>query len=170
MIMEVSFALLVFVTAQRLVELAFAHRNTTRLLQEGAVEVGASHYPLIVALHTVWLGALWLWVIAGYDTFWWPAGIAYMLVQVVRLWAMSSLGRFWTTRIIVPANSKLVRRGPYRFIRHPNYCVVIAEIALLPLALGSWPMAIIFSLINAGLLTWRIRMENVTLRTRRQPA
>jgi methyltransferase len=77
---------------------------------------------------------------------------------------------YWTTRIIVPANAKLVRRGPYKFIRHPNYCVVIAEIALLPLALGSWPMAILFSLVNAVLLTWRIRMENVTLRTRRQPA
>jgi len=169
--MDASLALLLFVTAQRLVELAFAHRNTTRLLQhEGAVEVGASHYPLIVALHTVWLGALWLWYLTGHASFSWPVGIAYMLVEIVRVWAMASLGRYWTTRIIVPANAKLVRRGPYRFIRHPNYCVVIAEIALLPLALGSWPMAVVFSLINAGLLTWRIRMENVTLRTRRQPA
>lgn len=168
--MAASLALLIFVTAQRLIELAFSQRNTTRLLREGAVEVGASHYPLIVILHIVWLGELWLWVVTGHPDFWWPAGFAYLLVEVVRVWAMASLGRYWTTRIIVPANAKLVRRGPYKFIRHPNYCVVIAEIALLPLALGSWPMAILFSLVNAVLLTWRIRMENVTLRTRRQPA
>ena len=160
-------ALLIFVTLQRLAELAHARRNTRRLLAEGAIEIGAGHYPLLVLLHAGWLAALWLWLISGHATFWWPAAVAYVAVEVGRAWVMASLGRYWTTRILVPQETPLVRRGPYRFLRHPNYWVVAAEIVLLPTALGAWPLAAVFTILNGAILAWRIHVENATLHLRR---
>ena len=95
------------------------------------------------------------------------AAIAYLAVQGLRFWTLLSLGRYWTTRIIVVPDAPLVRKGPYRIIRHPNYLVVALEIALLPLALGSWPIALGFSIVNAILLAWRIRAEEIALISRR---
>ena len=95
------------------------------------------------------------------------AAIAYLLVEGLRLWTLLSLGRYWTTRIIVVPNAPLVRKGPYHFIRHPNYLVVALEIALLPIALGSWPLALGFSIVNAVVLVWRVRTEEATLAPRR---
>lgn len=163
----VAVALLVFVTLQRLAELVHARRNTRRLLGEGAVEIGADHYPLLVMLHGSWLAALWVLVISDHALIWWPAVALYAVAEIGRLWVMASLGRYWTTRILVPRNVPLVARGPYRFVRHPNYWVVAAEIALLPLALGSWPLALIFSAVNAAVLAWRIRVEESALAPRR---
>ncbi|HEY4163374.1 MAG TPA: isoprenylcysteine carboxylmethyltransferase family protein [Dongiaceae bacterium] len=165
-----ALALLGFVTLQRLAELAHARRNTRRLLAEGAIEIGARHYPFLVVLHTAWLATSWLWLLDGRAVFWWPAGIAYLIVEAMRLWVMASLGRFWTTRILVPREAPLVRRGPYRYLQHPNYWVVVFEIALLPLALGAWPLALAFSVANAIVLAWRIHIENTTLRPRRHIA
>ena len=83
---------------------------------------------------------------------------------------MASLGRYWTTRIIVPREAPVVRRGPYRFLHHPNYWVVACEIALLPLALGSWTLAAVFSVLNAAIVWWRIRVEEGSLAPRRKTA
>jgi methyltransferase len=163
-------ALLGLVTLQRLAELVHARRNTQRLLSEGATEIGAAHYPFLVVLHAAWLASLWLWLLEGRAVFWWPAGLAYLIVECARAWVMASLGRFWTTRILVPRDAPLVQRGPYRYVRHPNYWVVACEIALLPLALGAWPLALIFSAANAAVLARRIRVENATLRPRRPAA
>jgi methyltransferase len=165
-----ALALLGFVTLQRLAELIHAQRNTRRLLAEGAREIGAGHYPFLVLLHAGWLAALWFWLLDGRAAFCWPAGIAYLLVEGLRFWVMASLGRFWTTRILVPHNAPLIRNGPYRHLRHPNYWVVAAEIALLPLALDAWPLALAFSAANAAVLAWRIRVENATLHPRRKVA
>jgi methyltransferase len=165
-----AIALLAFVTLQRLVELAVAKRNTRRLLAAGAVEIGAGHYPLLVLLHCAWLAALWALAVSGRATIWWPAVAGYGLAEIARLWVMASLGRYWTTRIVVPRETPLVRRGPYRFLKHPNYWVVALEIALLPLALGSWKLALLFSLLNAAILAWRIRVEESSLAPRRTPA
>jgi methyltransferase len=165
-----AIALLAFVTLQRLAELVIARRNTARLKAEGAVEIGAGHYPLLVLLHSGWLAALWILVISGQAAIWWPAVIGYAIAEVARVWVMVSLGRYWTTRIIVPAKTPVVRRGPYRFLRHPNYWVVAFEIALLPLALGSWTLALVFSLLNAAVLAWRIRVEEGSLAPRRKAA
>ncbi len=159
--------LLLLVTVQRLIELVIARRNTQALLAGGAYEVGRGHYPAIVFLHVAWLVALWAFLILGRTQFQPWAAIAYLLVQVLRVWSMASLGRFWTTRIIVVPDAPIVRRGPYRFVRHPNYLVVLLEIALLPLALGSWPLALGFSIVNAILLAWRIRAEEAALAVRR---
>jgi len=168
--MNVAVALLALVTLQRLAELVIARRNTRRLLAEGAVEIGARHYPLLVLLHTGWLAALWILAISGQATIWWPAVAGYAVVELARTWVMASLGRYWTTRIIVPRKAPVVRSGPYRFLRHPNYWVVAFEIALLPLALGSWTLAVVFSVLNAAVLFWRIRVEEGSLAPRRNAA
>jgi methyltransferase len=159
--------LLLLATLQRLIELVIATRNTRALLAEGAYEVGRGHYPAIVFLHTTWLAVLWAFFLFDLTLFQPSAAIAYLLVQVLRLWTLLSLGRYWTARIIVVPNAALVRKGPYRFLRHPNYLVVVLEIALLPLALGSWPLALGFSIVNAIVLAWRIRIEETTLASRR---
>jgi methyltransferase len=165
--MSVAATLLGLVTLQRLAELVHARRNTRRLLADGAIEIGADHYPLLVMLHASWLAALWVLVISRHAMIWWPGVALYAAAEILRLWVMASLGRYWTTRILIPRDTPLVRRGPYRFVRHPNYWVVAAEIALLPLALGSWPLAVIFSVINAAVLAWRIRVEESALAPRR---
>ena len=159
-----SIALLGAVTVERISELFLARRNTKRLLQAGAVEVAARHYPLIVALHGLWIAGLWLLAIdLPIKPFWLSIFIA---LQALRIWTLATLGRRWTTRIIVLPDAPLVTRGPYRFISHPNYAVVIGEIAVLPLAFGMVWYAVAFSLANAAILTIRIRAENHALHFR----
>jgi methyltransferase len=154
-------AILALVTLQRLAELSLASRNGRRLLAQGAVEHGASHYPLVVALHALWLAALWWWAPGR------PVNVAlltfFLVLQVGRLWVIGTLGERWTTRIIVKPGASLVRRGPYRFMNHPNYLIVILEIAVLPLVFGLWQLALVFSLLNAVVLAIRIGEENRAL-------
>ncbi|CAN7335377.1 isoprenylcysteine carboxylmethyltransferase family protein [Phenylobacterium sp. LjRoot219] len=161
--MILSIGVLAFVTAQRLGELAFAGRNTRRLLARGAVESGAGHYPLIVALHGAWLAGLWLLAWDRRPSLAWLA--LYALLQMLRLWTLSTLGDRWTTRIITLPGEPLVRRGPYRFLPHPNYLVVAGEVAVLPLVFGLPAYALGFSLLNAVVLWIRIRAENAALRS-----
>lgn len=158
--------LLGFVVVQRLAELALAHRNTRRLLSEGARETGAGHYPLFIVLHGAWLAALALAVPWSTEPAW-PLIAVFFLLQAARVWVIASLGRFWTTRIITLDAAPLVRRGPYRWLNHPNYWVVVGEIAVLPLAFGAWHVALVFSALNALLLRHRIRTENAVLAARR---
>jgi len=156
-----SIALLAFVTLQRLIELPIARANTRRLIASGGHEVAPGHYPLIVALHASWLLTLW-WLAPGR-----PIDLPFLglfaLIEAGRLWTLRTLGQRWTTRIIVVPGETLVARGPYRYVNHPNYLVVISEIAVLPLVFGLWQVAIIFSLLNAAVLTVRIRAENRAL-------
>ena len=150
------------VTAERIAELALARQNTQALLRRGAVEAGAGHYPFIVALHAAWLGGLWL--LAWGRPISWPFLILFLLLQILRVWVLASLGRRWTTRIIVVRGERLVRTGPYRYLRHPNYAVVVAEIACLPLVFGLVWYALAFSAANAAILWLRIRTESAALR------
>ena len=156
--MSVLWIVLILVAAQRLAELIYARHNTRRLKAEGAYEVGAGHYPMIVAVHTLWLLSLAFFVPADQPPVWWLLGL-FAVLQALRVWVLATLGRFWTTRIITLPGAPLVRRGPYRFVKHPNYLVVAGEIAVLPLAFGAWQIAVIFSLANAAVLAWRIRCE-----------
>ena len=154
-------AILAFVTLQRLVELPIARANTRRLLAAGGHEVGAGHYPWIVALHAGWLASLW-WLAPGR-----PIDLVLLvlfgLVELGRIWVLRTLGPRWTTRIMVVPGETLVARGPFRFLRHPNYVVVAAEIALLPLVFGLWQVALVFTILNAVMLMVRIRAENAAL-------
>jgi len=164
--MNYALGVLLLVTLSRLVELLVSARNTRLLMAEGAVEVGAGHYPFIVAVHAAWFMALLTWILIFPQpmNLGWLA--AYVGVQVFRGWVFVSLGRYWTTRIIVPRHVPLIRRGPYRFLRHPNYVVVVFEIAILPLVLGAWPVAVAFSSLNAAVLFVRIKAENRSFESR----
>ena len=147
-------------------ELLYAARNTRRLLARGGVEIGAIQYPFFILLHAAWLASMALLIPPSRAPNWWLL-VLYALLQPLRVWAIASLGPYWTTRIITVPGEPLVRRGPYRFFRHPNYIVVCAEIAVLPLAFGAVEIAIVFSILNASLLSWRIRVEERALLTRR---
>lgn len=154
------------VAAQRLWELRLADRNTKRLLAEGAVEVGANHYPLFIALHASWLAAIAIvtpWT--AVPNLWWLA--LYVLLQFGRLWVIGTLGRYWTTRIITLPGAPLQTGGPYRFVRHPNYVVASLEILVLPLVFGQVWIALVWSAANALLVAWRIRVEDRALQDRR---
>jgi methyltransferase len=153
------------VAFERLAELIYARRNTRDLLRAGAHEIGRRHYPLIVLLHLSWLVAVYVLADKSAPPVWFWIAV-FALLQIARYWILATLGRYWTTRIIVVPNAPLVTGGPYRFLRHPNYTVVIAEIAILPLAFGEVAVAIVFSLLNAAVLWWRIRVENAALDTR----
>ena len=124
------------VAAERLIELVISRRHERALRAQGAVEIGAAHYPFIVAVHAGWLAALAVWVLVLPPVLNPALTVAYLALQPVRVWVIASLGPYWTTRIISLPSAPLMRRGPYRWLRHPNYTVVVLEIAILPLALG----------------------------------
>jgi methyltransferase len=159
-----SIALLAFVSLERLGELVLARHNTARLLSRGAVEHGAGHYPLIVLLHATWLGGLWVlaWNLP-IQPLWLTV---FLLFQVLRIWVLVSLGERWTTRIIVLPEAPLVARGPYRWLPHPNYAVVVGEIAVLPIVYGLNWYALVFSIANLAVLTIRVRAEEMALAKR----
>jgi len=156
-----SVTLLTLVTLQRLTEMVIAHSNAHRLRRLGGYEVASGHYPIVVALHASWLALLW-WQAPGR-----PIQLPFLalfgLIELGRAWVMWSLGQRWTTRIIVVPGERLISSGPYRFVNHPNYWVVIGEIAVLPLVFGLWRVALVYSLLNALVLTIRIRAENRAL-------
>ena len=162
--MTAGFVLLALVALQRMAELLWARANTKRLLAEGGYEAGRGHYPFLVGLHGTWLLSLATAVaVAPPLPLSLPALVAFLALQPLRLWVILSLGRRWTTRIIIKPEAPLSRAGPYRFLRHPNYLIVAAEIALLPLVFGQWPIALGFSVANAGLLAWRVAVEDRAL-------
>ena len=147
-------------------ELLYAARNTRRLLADGGIEIARPQYPWFVALHASWLVAMLLFIPAGTQ----PNVVwlcIFALAQAGRVWVLATLGRYWTTRIITVPGAPLIRRGPYAFVRHPNYAIVCIEIAALPLTFGAWAIALLFSLANALLLAWRIYAEDRALDPRR---
>jgi len=153
--------LIALIAAQRLAELALAQRNTAHLRARGGVEFGAAHYPLMMALHAFWLLGLWLGGHANaVDPFWLAVFVA---LQCARVWVIASLGRRWTTRVIVLPGVAPLACGPYRRLRHPNYLIVVLEITVVPLALGLPLFALAFSLANAVQLAYRVHIENRAL-------
>ncbi len=157
--------ILAFVIVQRLGELALAQANTRRLLARGGREVGRGHYPLFILLHASWLIAIaWTTPLDTQPS--WPLVAVFFVLQGLRVWVIATLGRYWTTRIVTIDDAPLVRRGPFRFVRHPNYWIVTGEIAVLPLAFGAWEIAIVWSILNALLLRHRIAVESRALAPR----
>ena len=158
---------LAIVAAQRIAELVYAERNTRALRERGAIEVAPEQHPWFVALHAAWLISMLAFIPRDTIPNWYVVGIFFIL-QLLRIWVLATLGPFWTTRIITLPGAPLVRRGPYRFLKHPNYTIVASEIVILPLAFGAWWIAIVFSIANALLLRWRITAEERALAPRRQ--
>jgi methyltransferase len=164
--MVIADSILVLVVLQRVGELWYASRNTRALKARGAVEHGRGHYPLIVLLHASWLTAIALGLRRDPAIRALPL-LLFVLLQALRVWVLATLGPYWTTRVITIPGMPLVHRGPYRFLSHPNYLVVIGEIALLPLMFGQVTNAEVFSVLNGAVLAWRIHIEDAALRTRR---
>ncbi|HEX4768093.1 MAG TPA: isoprenylcysteine carboxylmethyltransferase family protein [Lichenihabitans sp.] len=154
--------ILAAVTAERLAELALARRNTRALKARGAWEAAPAHYRVIVIVHAAWLVCLWTWGRNAVAPEWLGA---FLALQVLRTWVLATLGRRWTTRIIILPGAPLVSTGPYRILPHPNYVIVIGEIASLPLALGLPAVAAAFTILNLLILSVRVRAENKALAT-----
>jgi methyltransferase len=160
--MSDALALLTFLTLQRLSELVIATRNTRALLARGAYEVGADHYPLMVTLHAGWLASLWVFGLHNAVA---PLFLAFfMLLQCGRLWVLGTLGKRWTTRIIILPGAARITSGPYRLLSHPNYLIVALELPCASLALGLPWHALLFGALNLAMLRLRIRVENDALR------
>jgi methyltransferase len=159
--MDSAAVFLGIVTIQRAVELIWARQNSARLLASGGTEFGRAHYPPMVALHAIWLGAMWA---LGYGRALDPTFvIAYIALQIGRLWVLATLGRRWTTRVIVNPGAPLVMCGPYRLLKHPNYWIVAGEVAVVPLALGLPFYSALFFVLNAIVMAMRIPVENAAL-------
>lgn len=155
------------VVIERLVELVLSKRHARALLSRGATEHGRGHYPSMVLLHTLFLvGCVVEPVVTGrpfVPALGWPMLAIAIAAQAVRWWAIGTLGVFWNTRVIVLPRARRVTGGPYRFLTHPNYAAVIAEGIALPLIHSSIVTAIAFTVLNAWLLSVRIRTENAAL-------
>lgn len=164
--MTIAYAILALVVLQRVAELWYASRNTKALKARGGTEYGRRHYSLIVALHASWLIAVAIGIRRDPVVRVFPL-VLFALVQALRVWVLATMGRYWTTRIITIPDAPLVSRGPYRIIRHPNYLVVVGEMALLPLVFGQLRNAIVFSVLNGAALAWRIHIEDAALAPRR---
>jgi methyltransferase len=161
----IAYGLVLFVALSRLAERLYARRNEAALRARGAIEWGRAHYPLFILLHGGWLVSILVLMpdpvsLNGIFV------ILYFCFFALRIWVIATLGPYWTTRIIT-LDAPLVAKGPYHFVRHPNYVAVMGEIASLPLAFGQWRVALVFSLLNAALLFWRIRIEDKALAPRR---
>lgn len=157
------------VVGQRLTELWLAHRNTRALLARGGKEVGAGHYPFFIILQSAWLISIALLI----PPFTPPNLIllaVFLLLQAGRIWVIGTLGPYWTTRIITVPGAPLIKDGPFKYMRHPNYLVVAGEIAVLPLIFYTAPkaieIAVVFSALSALLTLWRIRVEERALADR----
>ncbi|NWF25598.1 hypothetical protein HW130_04855 [Streptomyces sp. PKU-EA00015] len=159
--------LVLAVAAERVVELAVARRNAAWTLARSGVEYGRGHYPVMVVLHTGLLACCLLEPVLAHRPFLpalgWPMLALVLLAQALRWWCITTLGRYWNTRVIVVPGARLVDAGPYRFLRHPNYVAVVVEITALPLVHSAWLSAVVFTVANAVLLTVRIRCENAAL-------
>lgn len=150
------------VAAQRLAELAVSRRHERQLRAAGAIEAGGGHHPVMVGLHAAWLVST---LVEGSSTTVRrpSAGIAFLVVQPVRYWAIRTLGDRWTTRVLVLPGRPPITTGPYRFLRHPNYVAVAVELAAVPWFVGARRTAALFSAANAALLTVRVRAETAAL-------
>ncbi|MFD1032199.1 isoprenylcysteine carboxyl methyltransferase family protein [Metaplanococcus flavidus] len=162
------YLLFLFVILQRLAEMAYAKRNEKLMRKAGAVESGAGHYKWIVLLHIMFFVALLAEVLyfdIGGSSVWWIFLVIFVVAQILRVWALASLGRFWNTKILVLPGADKVEKGPYRWLPHPNYMVVALEIASLPMIFGAWRTALVFTVANALLLLFvRIPAEENALR------
>ena len=157
----------VLILVQRGLEEIYSARNTKRLIAEGAQEVGRDYYPVVAITHLAWIAAIFMLIPVTAQIIW-PLLLIYLLLQVVRYWVIATLGRYWTHRIITLKEAPVVRSGPYRWLRHPNYVVTIAETFLLPLVFADVAVAAIFGCVWSAVLYYKILLEDGALKERRE--
>ncbi|MBL41433.1 MAG: hypothetical protein CMM49_02100 [Rhodospirillaceae bacterium] len=160
---NIYYFIMIFIILQRFAELLYSNYNTKKLLKNGAKEYNSKHYPLFIILHTCWIVSLVLFIDHN-DKPKTSLIVLFFILQFLRLWVLLTLGKYWTTRIIYLEGTKLVKKGPYKWLKHPNYIIVFFEILILPLAFNSWIIAIIFTIFNTILLLYRISLENKVLK------
>lgn len=156
-----------FVIIQRIVELFVARNNEKWIRSQGGYEVGAKHYPFMVAMHVGFFISLIIEFLVfdrSLPAFWIPLFVIFAMLQMMRVWVISSLGRYWNTKILVLPGAHVVKKGPFHFIRHPNYVVVTLEIIVIPLMLGAYFTALVFTVLNFIILSVRIPIEEAALR------
>ncbi len=151
---------------QRGLEELYSARNTARLIAEGGREAGRDYYPVVAITHLAWIAAIFLLISPTANVIWPLAGL-YLLLQGVRYWVIGTLGRYWTHRIITLEAAPVVRAGPYRYLRHPNYVITIVETFLLPLVFGEAAIAVIFGCVWSAVLYYKIILEDRALAERR---
>ncbi len=152
---------ILFVIIQRLSELYIARGNEKWLRSQGAVEYGKEHYPFIVALHTLFIISIIVeYILRGNTLIDFVFLILFALLLLFKFWALSSLGKYWNTKIFRVPGAGPVKKGPYKLFKHPNYFIVVCEIAIIPTVFHLYYTAIIFTVLNAIMLTVRIRVEN----------
>ncbi len=166
--------LVCLVALERLAELVVSKRNAAWAMSRGGVEFGALHYRFMVVLHTGLLVGMvvevWVRRPEFVPALGWPMLALALASQGLRWWCIATLGRQWNTRVIVVPDLEPVRRGPYRWLKHPNYVAVVVEGFALPLVYSAWITALVFTVLNAALLSVRIRVENTALETAARPA
>jgi methyltransferase len=159
--------LLLLLIVERLFELLISRRNARSALAHGGVEVGGAHYSVMVAMHSAFIVACFVESILDVHDDWLMVSqialAATFAAQFLRYAAVVTLGKHWTTRIIVMPDAVPITRGLYRWIRHPNYVAVIIEMAALPLIRACWVTAMVFSIANALMLRVRIPAEEQAL-------
>lgn len=158
--------LFAFLVVQRMTELAIARKNERRMKAQGAYEVGQEHYKWIVVVHVLFFLSL-IVEVKGFHAqpaaWWWIPFVVFILAQILRSWALFSLGRFWNTKIIILPGAKVVEKGPYRFLRHPNYVIVAAELFMVPLIFQAYVTAVLFTILNVIVMCVRIPAEEKAL-------
>jgi methyltransferase len=163
-----SFLLLIgFIVMQRIFELRLAQRNEKWMKKRGAIEFGEKHYRYMVIMHLlffIFLCGEKIFINLRLSPLWGFLFILFLCAQLFRIWVITSLGRFWNTKIIVLRNANVVRKGPYRFIKHPNYFVVAVELAVVPLMFNAYYTASLFTLLNIIMMMIRIPEEEKALR------
>jgi methyltransferase len=163
----IFFLLISFIVLQRIVELVIAKRNERQLKNGGAIEFGTEHYPWIVLLHTGFFMSLIMEVVfleRPLSALWYIWLTLFALAQWGRVWVIRSLGKHWNTKIIVLPNAEVIAKGPYKYVRHPNYVIVATEIMVLSLLFNAFFTAILFSLLNAWMMKVRIPVEEQALK------
>lgn len=155
---------ILFLIGLRMAELLLTRRNEKWLLQQGAVEYGAKHYPLIIMLHVFFFVSLIVeYLIVKPSSYNLPLFLLFFILLAFKIWTVLALGKFWNTKIYRVVALPLIKKGPYRYLKHPNYIQVIAEIAIIPLIFHLYYTAAIFTLLNLIVLAVRIKAENKAL-------
>lgn len=165
--MQFFLIIISIVIIQRIVELAVAKRNERWMRSQGAFEAGAEHYPVMVMMHVAFFVSLIMEVTLldrPLSSIWYILLLIFLMAQVMRIWCLTSLGKYWNTKILVVPGSDVIRQGPYKWLRHPNYVIVSIEILVLPLLFGAYFTAFVYSLLNIWMLSVRIPTEEKALR------